>query len=58
MYVNNVDIACSTSVDSGACLINHTKKGKQHKKYSHKSITITGKMKLLRKARPCRGSGG
>jgi hypothetical protein len=26
MYVNNVDIACSTSVDSGACLINHIKK--------------------------------
>jgi hypothetical protein len=26
MYVNNVDIACSTCVDSGACLINHIKK--------------------------------
>jgi hypothetical protein len=26
MYVNNVDIACSTSVDNGACLINHIKK--------------------------------
>jgi hypothetical protein len=28
MYVNNVDIACSTSVDSGACLINYIKKNK------------------------------